>query len=76
MAEQASISEVLRREQDRLLGLPGVVGVAESECAGAPCLLVLVTAWTPELKAALPDVLGGYPLRVVESGEITPRDET
>jgi hypothetical protein len=35
------------------MSLPGVVGTAEGECYGRPCILVLVERLTPALRQAI-----------------------
>lgn len=67
-----SIAEVIAVHDDELLAIPGVVGVAEGERAGEPCILVLVIAATPELARGIPASLGGYPVVIEETGEIKP----
>ena len=37
-----AIETVLEQHTLRLMSLPGVVGVGEGRCAGAPCIKVLV----------------------------------
>lgn len=70
------IAEVLERHTDSLLSVPGVVGVAEGESGGRPVIRVFVERRTRELEARLPRALEGYPVVVVESGEIQARDST
>lgn len=67
-----SIAEVIAVHDDVLLAIPGVVGVAEGEHAGEPCILILVIAATPELARDLPQSLEGYPVVIEETGEIKP----
>jgi len=65
------IDSVLARHTDRLIALPGVVGIGEGEQAGTPAVIVMVSKLTPELKAALPAELEGHPVIVDVTGEIT-----
>ncbi len=44
-----TIEAVLETHSPRLMSLPGVVGVGDGRCAGAPCVKVLVLDKTPEL---------------------------
>jgi hypothetical protein len=69
-----SLEDILTRHTDRLLSIPGVVGVGEGERAGQPVVLVMVAALTPELAAELPDDLDGHPLVTEVTGEITAFD--
>ena len=69
-----SIDKALRQNTKRLMSVAGVVGVAVGECSGKPCILVLVTKKTPELRQKIPSVLEGYPVVVEETGPIRPLD--
>ena len=64
------INVVLERHVDALMQQPGVVGVAQGECNGEPCIKILVRAATPELRAALPNSLDGYTVELMATGEI------
>ena len=66
------LSEVLRAHTDRLMAVPGVVGLAEGLCSGTPCLKVFVTRKTPALLKAIPASLEGYPVAVEETDEFRP----
>ena len=65
------IHEVLQRHVDTLMQRPDVVGVAQADCGGQPCIKILVRTATPELRAALPSSLDGYPVELMETGEIS-----
>jgi hypothetical protein len=52
------------------MSVTGVVGTAEGECAGQPCILVLVERVTPALRQAIPSELEGVPVEVRETGRI------
>lgn len=64
------IEEVLSEHAERLMSLPGVVGTAQGECAGQPCIKVYVEKKTPELLEKIPTSIDSYPVEVEESGEI------
>jgi len=68
------VAEVLQAHSRQLLSLPGVVGVGEGRCGEAPCILVLVVEKTPMLEEEIAEVLQGYPVNIVESGEILARE--
>jgi hypothetical protein len=55
------------------MSVPGVVGTAEGECGGRPCVLVLVERLTPSLRKAIPSELEGVPVEIRESGRIEAR---
>jgi hypothetical protein len=56
------------------MSLSGVVGTAEGQCAGKPCILVLVERLTPALRQAIPSELEGVRVEVRETGRIEARD--
>jgi len=64
-----TIREILKKHSDELMSVPGVVGVAEGESGGRPCIRVFVVHRNSELLRRLPGRLGGYPVLVEESGE-------
>lgn len=59
---------MLAEHGGELLSLPGVVGIAEGEVAGRPCVVVLVERATAQLERALPRALGGHPVDIRETG--------
>lgn len=71
---EKTIEEVLQAHTPRLTSLPGVVGVGESRCEEAPCILVLVVEKTPALEQEIGQWLEGYPINIIESGEILARE--
>lgn len=71
---EKSIEAVLEEHTDSLMALPGVVGTAQGECEGRPCVKVLVARRTPELLKQIPSSLDGYPVAIQETGEIRALD--
>ena len=67
---QKTIEQVLQDHTDNLMTLSGVVGTAQGECNGKPCVIVFVVEKTAELLRQIPSVLEGYPVEVDETGEI------
>ena len=67
------IAQVLEGHTARLMSVAGVVGTAEGECAGKPCILVLVERLTPALRQAIPSELEGIPVEIRETGPIEAR---
>jgi hypothetical protein len=65
-----TIAAIIERHSAELLEIPGVVGVAQGARDGRGVVQVLVARRTPELLARLPAELEGYPVIVVETGEI------
>ena len=66
---EKTIEFVLQQHSAALMSLPGVVGIAQGECSGKPCILVLVAKKTQELSSRIPSVIEGYTVSVVETGE-------
>ena len=65
-----TIDEVLREHTDSLVSLPGVVGTAQGQYAGKPCIKVYVVKKTPELLKRIPSAIEEYTVTVQETGEI------
>lgn len=66
------IVPVLDQHRDELMRLPGVVGVGigQDETTGEPIILILIEELTPDLETALPQDLGGFPVKPLVVGEI------
>lgn len=70
------IEQVLKEHTPHLMAQPGVVGTAQSLCAGSPCIRVFVLRTTPELKDKIPQELDGYPVVLEVTGEIRALPQT
>jgi hypothetical protein len=70
---QALASRIKSHRGDILLAVPGVVGTAVGRCRGAPCIRVLVTRTSDELRQRIPRELGGFPVQIDVTGPIVPR---
>lgn len=68
-----SIDAVLAAHTDSLMAVPGVVGTAVGRCSGAPCIRVLVTRTSDELRRRIPRELEGYPVHIDVTGPVVPR---
>ena len=68
-----TIEAVLAAHTDSLMAVPGVVGTAVGRCRGAPCIRVLVTRTSDELRQRIPRELGGFPVQIDVTGPIVPR---
>ncbi len=68
--EKRTIDEVLKEHTGSLMSIPGVVGTAEGERAGKPCIRVLVVRKTPQLTKNIPSAIEGYVVTVQETGRI------
>ena len=64
-----TIKEVLKGHADKLMAVPGVVGIGEGESHGEPCIRVFVVDSNSEALKLLPGNLEGYLLNIEESGE-------
>ncbi len=62
------LRRVLERHSQRIVSLPGVVGVAQGEAGGGPCITVYVVEKTPEVMSRIPSDLDGWPIVVRKSG--------
>jgi len=65
-----TINTVIQSHAEELLEISGVVGVAQGTHEGHSVVQILVERRTPELVARLPRILDGYPVIVVQSGEL------
>lgn len=75
-ASMRDINEVMNAHAGDLMALPGVVGVYVSALDdGTPCIKVMVVKARPELQKKIPKNLAGYPVLIVETGEINPLSE-
>lgn len=71
----ASAVEVKRRHEDRLMAMPGVVGVAVGARDGRECILVYVEADRPAIRKAVPRTLEEVAVEIVESGTFKARKD-
>ena len=72
---EKTIEEVLREHTDSLMSLPGVVGTAQGQCSGQPCIRVFVVEKTEELLKQIPTTIDGYQVAIDETGEFKALDE-
>jgi len=71
-----TIEQVLDEQADSLMGLSGVVGVGQGECAGTPCIRVLVVKKTADLLRQIPSAIEGFAVDITETGEIKALDDS
>ena len=69
-----NIKMVLERHTAELMELPGVVGVAQGESQGKPCVKVFVVERNPDLLRRIPSTIAGYPVQVEKSGSFRALD--
>ena len=67
MADE-TIESVIKKHSQRLMSLPGVIGIAQGEYECKPCIRVYITGKTEKLKCRIPSNLDGYAVIVEESG--------
>lgn len=68
-----TIEAVLAAHTDSLMVVPGVLGTAIGRCDGAPCIRVLVSRVTEDVRRRVPSQLEGFPVRIDVTGPIVPR---
>ena len=67
-----TIDDALEKHTNRLMSIPGVVGVAAGEREGRPVVLVMIDRPAQELQGSgLPTHLEGFPVRLDHVGEIS-----
>ncbi|TLZ58256.1 MAG: hypothetical protein E6K15_01220 [Methanobacteriota archaeon] len=64
----ASVADVKRRHEVRLMKMPGVVGVGIGEKDGKECIRIYVEKDHPKILRALPESLEEVPVEVVVAG--------
>ena len=64
----ASVADVKRRHESRLMKMRGVVGVGIGQKDGKECICVYVEQDSPKLRRALPQSLDEVPVEVVVAG--------
>ena len=64
----ASVEEVKKRHEARLMKTPGVVGVGIGRSGGKPVIRVYVAKDSPKVRRAVPESLEDVPVEIVVSG--------
>jgi hypothetical protein len=64
-----TIESVLKEHGNRLMSLPGVMGVAQGQCGQKPCIKVYVARKTRGLLQQIPPTLDGYAVSIEQSGK-------
>ena len=70
---ESTIETAQAKLTDRVMALPGVVGLGIGECKGAPCIKVFVVRSTEELDRQIPSSFEGFPVEMQVTGEIRAR---
>lgn len=67
------INQVMEEHVDKLMALPGVVGVyVSARDDGTPCIKVMVSTLTPSIEARIPKEIEGFSIVIMDTGEIVP----
>lgn len=69
-ARKMEIEQVLERQREALMRLPGAVGVGIGEHEGVMAIVLMVETKTPETLAGLPRDIEGHRLVVQEVGRV------
>ncbi len=64
----ASVEEVKKRHEGRLMKTPGVVGVGIGRSGGKTVIRVYVSKDSPKVRKAVPEALDDVPVEIVVSG--------
>lgn len=67
------IKGVVKKYADKLMAMPGVIGVAEGESEGRPCIIVFVVDKNSESLKHLPQNIEGYLLKLEGTSEFQAR---
>ena len=68
-----TVQEVLKAYTPVWMRVPGVVGTAQGEADGQPCILVLVVRKTDRIAQAIPESVEGHRVQLEETGRIRAR---
>ena len=71
VGKKMAIEDVLRKNEGRLMAIPGVIGVGIGESEGMPIIIIMVKELTSELKNKLPYKLDSFDVKVEVVGEVT-----
>jgi len=70
MEPKKNIEQVLHEHRDEITELPGVVGIAQGECSGYPCIKVYTSERKDELRWKIPAEIEGFPVDIEVTGSI------
>jgi len=72
-----SLTEAHEKHSPQWMQLDGVVGTYEGRTPeGEPCIKVMVKELSEELERTIPDRVEGYPVLILPTGEIRPRNDS
>jgi len=64
------LATVLQQHTDQLMAIPGVAGLVQGTWEDQLCLNIFIEDHVPQLVAALPDSLEGYPVVIIPVGPL------
>ena len=70
---EMKVKDVIKKHTEKLLALPGVVGIGEGELNGEPCILIFIRDNQADLQKDIPSKLEGYPIVINKSGDFSAR---
>jgi hypothetical protein len=68
-ADEEKAKTVMRRHEDQLLSIEGIVGSGIGRDSGIPVINIYVVKKTKSLEEKIPSTMDGIPVRIIESGE-------
>jgi hypothetical protein len=68
-----TVTEVLAKYTDGWMEIPGVVGTAEGQKGGKPCIHIMVEKITPKIRKHFAKSVEGYPIELIETGKFEAR---
>ena len=69
-----TIEQVQEEHTDEWMAIPGVEGTAIGLFKGKPCIKILTSSRTDQIRAQIPSEVKGYPVIVEETGEFRALD--
>ena len=70
-----TIEQVQEEKTDEWMAIPGVEGTAIGLFEGKPCIKILISSRTDQIRTKIPSKVEGYPVVVEETGEFRALDE-
>jgi hypothetical protein len=67
--------QVQQEHTDAWMAIPGIVGTAIGQARGQPCILILTTWNTEQIRGSIAATVDGYPVVVQYTGDIRALDE-
>lgn len=68
--QDSNIEEVISEITDQWMAIDGVNGIAKGKADNKECVLVFISEKTQKIKETIPLKLKGFPVKVMEIGDI------